>query len=135
MEENMANGIDSKLDEFTVVSAYTRADALSDGVLVDVSEMATQAGIRYPTAVTQTVYARYVRVPENAAWQDEAGRLWDVLWMLRYGITLDRDATEIGFSLSVQNDETGPKPVKLKAVCGPGDFGEPVITVMLPDED
>ncbi len=27
------------------------------------------------------------------------------------------------------------RPVQLKAVCGPGDDGEPVITVMLPDED
>jgi hypothetical protein len=25
--------------------------------------------------------------------------------------------------------------VQLKAVCGPGDEGEPVITVMMPDED
>jgi hypothetical protein len=25
--------------------------------------------------------------------------------------------------------------VLLKAVCGPGDEGEPVITIMLPDED
>ncbi len=25
--------------------------------------------------------------------------------------------------------------VTLKAVCGPGDQGEPVITIMLPDED
>jgi hypothetical protein len=25
--------------------------------------------------------------------------------------------------------------VRLKALCGPGDQGEPVVTVMLPDED
>ena len=25
--------------------------------------------------------------------------------------------------------------VELKAVCGPGDKGEPVVTIMLPDED
>ncbi len=25
--------------------------------------------------------------------------------------------------------------IKLKAVCGPGDEGEPVITIMLPGED
>jgi hypothetical protein len=28
-----------------------------------------------------------------------------------------------------------PPLVRLKAVCGPGDEGEPVIIVMLPDED
>ena len=27
-----------------------------------------------------------------------------------------------------------PPLVRLKAVCGPGDHGEPVVTVMLPDE-
>ena len=25
--------------------------------------------------------------------------------------------------------------VQLKSICGPGDSGEPVITIMLPDED
>jgi hypothetical protein len=28
-----------------------------------------------------------------------------------------------------------PPLVRLKAVCGPGDQGEPVITVMMPNED
>jgi hypothetical protein len=33
------------------------------------------------------------------------------------------------------NRERTPPLVRLKAVCGPGDEGEPVITVMMPDED
>jgi hypothetical protein len=32
------------------------------------------------------------------------------------------------------NRERTPPLVRLKAVCGPGDRGEPVVTVMLPDE-
>jgi hypothetical protein len=28
-----------------------------------------------------------------------------------------------------------PVPIDLKAICGPGDDGEPVLTVLLPDED
>ena len=63
-----------------VIYAYTRAQALSDGVLVDVTETAKEAGIRYPTAVTCAVWQQYVRVPEEVPWQDERGRLWDVLW-------------------------------------------------------
>jgi hypothetical protein len=35
----------------------------------------------------------------------------------------------------VRNDERTPALVRLKAVCGPGDRGEPVITIMLPEED
>ena len=68
--------------------------------------------------------------------QDTSGRLWDVLRMLRYGITQAKDhGGEILFELHVRNDNRAAKKVTLKAVCGPGDNAEPVITVMLPDED
>ena len=63
--------------------ADTRHQALEDGVLVDVSETAREAGIRYPTAVTTRVWHELV-VPneEQKSWsQDQEGRLWDVLWM------------------------------------------------------
>jgi hypothetical protein len=33
------------------------------------------------------------------------------------------------------NSEGTPPPLRLLAVCGPGDQGEPVVTVMTPDED
>ena len=41
------------------------------------------------------------------------------------------------FSLHVRNDNRDRTPplVQLKALCGPGDEGVPVITVMLPEED
>jgi hypothetical protein len=43
----------------------------------------------------------------------------------------------VRFGVHVRNDnrERTPPLVRLKAVCGPGDQGEPVITVMLPGED
>jgi hypothetical protein len=45
-------------------------------------------------------------------------------------------ARELTFGVHVRNDNRDGTPplVRLKAVCGPGDQGEPVITVMLPDE-
>ena len=36
-----------------LVHRYTRADALRDGVLIDVSAVAREAGIRYPVALTR----------------------------------------------------------------------------------
>jgi hypothetical protein len=43
---------------------------------------------------------------------------------------------ELLCELAVANDNRGgPKPVKLKLVSGPGDDAEPVITIMMPDED
>ena len=43
----------------------------------------------------------------------------------------------MSFAVHVRNDnrERTPPLVRLKALCGPGDDAEPVITVLLPDED
>jgi hypothetical protein len=45
-------------------------------------------------------------------------------------------ASEVRFGVHVRNDNRKRTPplVRLKAVCGPGDQGEPVVTVMLPNE-
>jgi hypothetical protein len=123
-------------DEAEIVSRYTRAQAIEDGVLIDVSAVAREAGIRFPVALTAAVWARCVTVPPGVGCQDEAGRLWDVVWMLRVGV--QRAAGSVVLcSLHVRNDNRNGTPplVRLKAVCGPGDHGEPVVTVMLPDED
>jgi hypothetical protein len=58
--------------------------------------------------------------------------------MLRWAIRGSKDgAREVRFGVHVRNDnrERTPPLVRLKAVCGPGDGGEPVLTVMMPDED
>lgn len=117
-----------------VIYAYTRKQALEDGVLIDAGEMAKEAGFRYPVAITASVWAKYVSVPEGVACQDEEGRLWDVLNMLLFAIRNNADVCQIMFSLYVNNGKE-PEPVYLKAVCGPGDNAEPVITIMLPTED
>jgi hypothetical protein len=41
----------------------SRADAIADGVLIDVSENAKEAGFRYPVVLTRAVWERYVAVP------------------------------------------------------------------------
>lgn len=117
---------------------YSRAQAIEDGVLVDVSETAREAGITFPVALTAAVYQLFVVVPEGVEAQDEAGRLWDVIWMLRHAIlNSDEGASRIDLHLHVRNDNSSGEPplVHLVAVCGPGDDAEPVITVMLPDEE
>jgi hypothetical protein len=70
-------------EQADLIHAYTRADALRDGVLIDVSATAGEAGIRYPVALTRAAWERCVAVPPGVARQDEAGRLWDVVWLLR----------------------------------------------------
>ncbi len=57
------------------IHIYTRAEALADGVLVDVTETAREAGFYLPTAITAAVSA------DLAERGDRDGRLWDLLWM------------------------------------------------------
>jgi hypothetical protein len=123
-------------DDAEVIYTYTRAQALEDGVLIDVSETAKEAGIRFRVALTATVYGQYVEVPEGVTGQDETGRLWDILWMFRCAASRF-DGNTLLFKLHVRNDNQDRTPplVTLKAECGPGDDAEPVITIMLPEED
>jgi hypothetical protein len=124
-------------DPKDLIHSYSRAEAIADGVLVDVSAVAREAGIKYPTALTRAVWDRCVAVPPGVACQDEAGRLWDLLWMLRCAIGRSDGGPALTFALHVRDDnrERTPPLVRLKAQCHPGDDAEPCITVMLPDED
>lgn len=120
-----------------LISIYTRRQAISDGVLVDVSETAREAGFVIPVAVTCGVWAECVRVPNGVTGQDESGRLWDVLMMLRFAVRRMSESNRVDFAVHVRSDNSDGTPplVSLYAVCGPGDEAEPVITVMLPNED
>jgi hypothetical protein len=134
-----------------VIYAYTRTQAIEDGVLIDVTETAREAGIKHPTALTQAVWADYVAVPDELRGsQDVSGRLWDALWMLSVAIRTGRIQGDIGtyeviFGKPDKGDwRSNEKPhegdrtqrlVTLKAVCGPSDDGSPCVTIMRPDED
>lgn len=120
-----------------MIFAYTRREAIADGVLVDVTEAARGAGFAFPVAVTSGVWAECIRVPRGVSGQDEAGRLWDVLMMLRIASRTCGKGNRVDFGVRVKNDDGPGMPplVRLYALCGPGDDAEPVITVMLPHED
>lgn len=122
--------------EWDVVSVYTRAQAIEDGVLVDVSETAAEAGIKYPTVVTRRVWDEVVTPDDRSRplGQSEAGRLWDVLYMFMVRARVS-NVSEFQYQLSVIQKAQQRRTVTLKAHCGPGDTAEPVITIMFPNED
>jgi len=123
-------------DNAEIIHRYTRADAIGDGVLIDATATAREAGIRFPVALTAAVWHQCVTVPPGVRCQDEKGRLWDVLWLLRLAM-FGKDAQEVRFAVHVRNDNRDKTPplVRLKALCGPNDDGSPCITVLLPGED
>lgn len=113
----------------------TRATSIAEGLLVEVSPTAKEAGILFPVAVAHEVWDQYIQPSDRAAkiGQCEQGRLWDVLWMLRVAIGRVGHTDRIAFEVIVQD---GPgtrfrKKVKLLAVCHGGDHHEPVITIQL----
>jgi len=132
----MNNPFSEKANEFQVIHTYTRKQAIEDGVLVDVSETAKEAGINFPVALTSTVWGIYVVPSEKieGCGQSVSGRLWDLLWMFRVN-ALKTNSSLLFFSCIFLNEDEKREEVKLKAICGPGDNGEPVITIMLPMED
>lgn len=142
-----------------LISSYTRAQAIEDGVLVQLSgdgyqgdpkfpQLVKEAGFRFPLAMTRAVFEECVDVHKQAAeaLNDVEGRLWDILWMLKVAIqrmSNDGDDT-VRVSLncvlpnghaSKKRNGRAPSQVVLKCVIGPGDDMEPCMTIMWPHED
>lgn len=127
-------------DDAPVIFSYTRAQAIEDGVLVDLTPWARETGFRIPVACTATIWHRYVVPPEGTAslGQSERGRAHDLLWMLFLCIRGSRSAADndqLHFNVVFLQAPNRSETVTLKAHCGPGDQGEPVITIMCLDED
>ncbi len=125
-----------------IIFAYTRADAISDGVLIELpDQIVSEAGVKVKVAVTRAVWDDYLSPSylDELPGQSVEGRTWDLLWMFGCAARRSRHANTIQFRvLFATMEESGSiitEDVLLKAVCGPGDEGEPVITIMLPWED
>ena len=136
--EIMSTSDNSFFDDADLIFGYSRAEAISDGVLVNVTKTAKEAGIRYHTCVTSAVWERYIK-PDRTPGQSIAGRLWDTLWMFTTEVMRKHGARstpsdcvmfKVSYVIKGRN-----RLVELKALCGPGDQGEPVLTIMLPEED
>ncbi|HHC72950.1 MAG TPA: hypothetical protein ENK54_08630 [Thiotrichales bacterium] len=138
---NKENPIEDLFGE--VIHTYTRAEAIEDGALVDVSEMAREAGFRWPVAMTRAAWEDCVAWTDTDSdrqtYQDESGRLWDVLYMAQNAIRASgAGRCRIPFHLyRVPRDgkSVDARLAELQLVAGPGDFGEPVLTLLLPGED
>lgn len=129
---------DNLFTDAKFISVFTRAQALADGVLVDVTETALEAGFTFPTAVTQALWEEIENVPEEVAgYETPEGRLWDVLFMASLAVRgSKREGSELVYPVILHTEETpGETEYRVKLVCGPGDEGEPVLTLMLPHED
>ena len=110
-----------------IISGYSRAQAIEDGVLVDVTPLAQRMGFTIHTAMTCGVVAEVTCGSQVEAFCQAS--IMVVLKILREEICKlpDRSNTDrIFFEVA---------DWKLWASVGPGDDGESVLTVMLQGED
>ncbi len=123
---------------FEIISVYTRAQAIADGVLHDVTMTAKECDFRIPVAITDTIWSRWIEPSQELQeyGQSTEGRLWDVLTVLFFriralpkGTTTRRLAFRVRCLMDAQNE--GYEEAELTADIGPGDAGEPVLTVLL----
>ncbi|MFO0941538.1 MAG: DUF6573 family protein [Pirellulales bacterium] len=125
---------ESHTEESEVFSTYTRAQAIEDGVLIDVSDTARELAITFPFAMTATCWVDAVSLPCGADWDTEQMRM-NVLIERATAELVNNNLNDVRFSLYVIDEPGVEREVKLRATFGPGDGTRSVITVMLEDED
>lgn len=112
-------------DGAEVISVYTRAQAIADGVLVDMSETRAAEPFKFPVAFTAALVSDLRRGQGSDPETFEA-RAWDVSYMATRG---RMDGSDAYFRVKV-----GRQTLSLRANCGPGDDAEPVITIGYPED-
>jgi len=126
-----------------VIYSYTRAQAIEDGVLVDAGPIAKEVGFKLPVALTSAVWSDCVAWTDSDSrkkpFQDQSGRLYDVLFMAAFAIRTSEDSGDRLlyelYRVPRDGDSTAAERVTLKLIFGPGDHGEPAMTILFPIED
>jgi len=102
-----------------------------------------EAGFSIPVAVTRAVWDRMVKLPDGyQGWQDESGRLWDVIWLAAMAARRHSDTDRVTYGVLVRDirkdlhdSNRAPRVHNVIMAIGGGDAGEPVITIMFPEDD
>jgi len=126
-------------NDWNVIYSYTRAQALADGVLIDVTDHAKALGFRVPVALTDHLYNGYVAfVPPGleSEGQSTAGRLHDLLTLAMIAARISKGTDRVTFKVDFLMNPNRKETVEVIAHIGPGDDGAiPVLTLMLPEDD
>lgn len=122
-------------ESWPIIFSYSRADALADGVLIDVTAEAKGYGFKLPFAIGDNLFS-YVTPPPGLEGEGQSleGRLHDLMTLAalsaRKGLQQDRVEFEVLFLMRPGKHEK----VRCVLHVGPGDHGEPVLTLCLPED-
>jgi hypothetical protein len=121
------------------IYTYTRAEALSDGNLMDLNQVIprNESPFKFPVACTSAVWAIIDNAAKNQrVCNDLKGIVWDVLYMASQAPRIGEKLNESTYLYKVIIIGAGrQKKYTFKCLVHPGDNMEPVITIMLPEED
>jgi hypothetical protein len=116
------------------ISIYTRASAISDGVLADVTSSAADL-FKIPVAFTSALWAIIEDLPPGPSGNEPLQER--VREVLRAAIAVSRQEpqprAQISFPLLI-GTSGGLRSLELLVHCGPGDRGEPVLTIGFPSD-
>uniref|UniRef100_I2Q6J4 Uncharacterized protein n=1 Tax=Desulfovibrio sp. U5L TaxID=596152 RepID=I2Q6J4_9BACT len=124
--------------DLNLIYSYTRAQAIADGVLIDVTAEAKAVGFKIHTVVTDHLFHIYVDVPaglDAGFGQSAAGRLHDLLTLAMIAARASKETDRAYFKVAFLMTPGKIETVEVIAHIGPGDHGEPVLTIMLPEDD
>jgi len=119
---------------FEVVCSYSRADAIADGVLIDLSSSYPQDTrmFKWPVACTDSVWSLIEHAAESDGVVPDV-YVWDVCYMACLAIQAVKASRSSTLFFNVCLPLGTPEK-RLKLVCGPGDNLEPVLTIMLNED-
>jgi hypothetical protein len=115
------------------ISVYTRAQALEDGVLVDITPWASGC-FSHPVALTQALWTIVSDYPPGHGPETLGDRVKELLGAaVRVAQESSRPSSQFTFPFLIATSG-GLRTLELLAHSGPGDQGEPVITIGFPND-
>jgi len=123
--------------DWEIISCYTRQQAIEDGVLIDVTEEAKRIGFKVNTCVTDNLFLEYVTPPAGLEGEGQSieGRLQDLLFRTLIAASTMGGTDRVEFVVLFLMKPGHWDKVHVLATMGPGDHREPVLTIMLPEDD
>ena len=120
-----------------LIYSYSRAQAIADGVLIDVTDEAKAHGFKVPVAITDHLFHGYVEVPDGLETEAQSvtGRLHDLLTLAMIAARTSKGSDRAYFKVAFLMAPSRTETVQVIAHIGPGDTAEPVLTIMLPEGD
>lgn len=126
----------SILEETAGAGFATRAEAIQAGVLIDVTDQATEVGLTLPVGMSKSLWEFGITGSDTIPEELHSGRLRDLLMALRIHLSLHSVVLPISQFPAVLSfpPQTAPQICAISAVVQAHLSDEPVMTLFLPSE-